>query len=335
MTSLARRVWLQVGSTIAILCIVTASFAADAEFRQPTLSLYGSLRFAFQGTNWQGLDSGPRNYRSRAGAWLGIPLPTPGGHTSFLLHAEAGSLADRVELRKRLLYAGVKSPFGQLTYGKQWTAFYATLGQYVDVGVRLSGFGYPGSTRLNDDLQYSHVFRGVHLQVDAIQDSSLGSGINRFQGGIDYRGAVWRLGMALDYSDGDGSSLRDQDLRVDSRTRPCNITGVDCYGISAGWRVRDLEVNAILSRVVSRVDHANAGAVNLQWRPGVMRYYLELGGLDGPSTSHKTIAGGFLKQWNRYLSYFGEFSVTDQGGDASDTAYILSFGVKLDFDRHF
>jgi hypothetical protein len=118
-----------------------------------------------QGTDVPGDGSGVRNYRSRIGArsyidlpGLSEPFPWLPERTGALGHVEICSAPDNVDLDFRLLYGGFKSPWGQLSYGKQWTAFYNTVGRYMDVGIAQSGFGYLGSGRVGDTLYYSNLF---------------------------------------------------------------------------------------------------------------------------------------------------------------------------------
>ncbi len=162
--------------------------------------LYGSLRFKV-GVDFSG-ESGIQDNASRMGIKGKIPI-IPGIEAIMQLEVGVGLVGNTTKVKfsgdpggtsgevdnvftSRLGYAGVKTKYGQLTWGKQWSV-YSDIGGWTDMynafGAEASGTysagtdgAISGSGRASNCFQYrlseKHFDFGVQVQNRAITDSS-------------------------------------------------------------------------------------------------------------------------------------------------------------------
>lgn len=316
--------------TIVLLCL--QQFPAGAE----TL-LYGDIRAAIQVADSASQSTGPNNYASRVGARVLYPVATLGEGSSVLAHVEFGFLRDKLDLNgTRLLLAGIRGPLGQLTVGKQWSAFYSAVGRFMDVGFVQSGFGYEGSNRIKETLQYSRLFGQTYVQADAVHDENKrGNGLNRFQLGLAYQGAVWRGGLAFDVSRlGQARNNTLSAAREDDRSL-CDRPGVACVGASLGWAVAPVSVDVGAVRATATGADATGASLTVRWAPNEFSHYVELAGQNQPQGLRRSIAAGLRYRHDQFVSLFAELARVDRRRFNSAVDHVVGVGLRLELDRRF
>ena len=279
-------------------------------------------------------------YSSRAGFAMFHELRN---RTGLIFRGEAGFEETKLEFQdgERLLFGGLRGPWGQLTFGRQWSAFYSTVGEHMDKAIRLSGFGYLGTRRISDSLQYSRTFGPSYLQLDAIfrdvfdSSSESENGLNRWQMGLGYEGAIYRFGLA--YDENDESEDNEFPLNPD-QTSVCDNEG-SCFGLFAGWRGDDAYANLGYTENSSDemgVPDLESWSLSLGWNPNFWSYYMELSTLDDLRNSYSF---GFSYQFDNQWHVFSEFvfhdndreNIEEQGLTELLNDRVMAVGLRYEF----
>jgi hypothetical protein len=309
-------------------CLLPASASEDGSTWSIQSQGYVDYRLAAQLRTNTDEPVGLRSVSSRIGAQSIIAPTGDPGAARAILQAEFGfsNRPNHFGLDgTRLLLLGVRGAHGQLSYGRQWSAFYRTVGQYLDAGLGESGFGYPGSERLDRTLQYSYSTATSYLQADLARDpDKIGGGFNRLQLAFFRRHARWRAGLALDIS---RSSAPPGTLG-----RPgadCDVAGARCIGLAVGWIGSEgsIDLGAVLAREGGRT--TGTGSASVIWKPNQFRYFLEASAGDRLAS----LAAGLEFREDQFFSYFAESSLVHDERARERPGLAASVGLRFRFDR--
>lgn len=318
---------------IVILTITPHLVHADLDAR-----FYASLRPAIEAKS--GDDNSTRlvHYSSRIGARGFLPFSN-NPRSGFVFRGELGFEEEEfleIQDGPRLLFAGFKGPWGQVSYGRQWSAFYSTVGSFMDVGINQSGFGYVGTERISDTLQYSKLFGATYLQLDLVRDDDdeQHSGFNGFQLGLNYQGPVFRAGLAIDKGrelSRQTIALIDESNEIDD-DQPCEEILADCFGGVWGFRLDEYSLDFGINRAETKAAHATGRSLSIQWQPNFLNYYFEISDLDSNDFNKNTIAVGLQYKWTPWISLFAESSVVRRKTTVNNTTIrLVTLGIKVEF----
>lgn len=140
----------------------------------------------------------------------------------------------------RLGYVGLSGAWGAVTIGNQWSAYYDTLGTYMDptftVGYALYSTVLDGPYRSSNTIKYANSFGPVYLEFDVrmSQNSTATSAVDEEVLGRDSGGddAVDGVGLGLNWTIGESFSIGGaydndkKELQPDDNKR---------YGIAGKW----------------------------------------------------------------------------------------------------
>lgn len=93
---------------------------------------------------------------------------------------EAGSGSG---LSRRLSFVGISGPFGSVSLGQQWSAYFQNLGTHASLNI-IKGPGQIGPFRTGNTIQYANSLGPVSLKLDARVDDNGESNGNGFGGGV-------------------------------------------------------------------------------------------------------------------------------------------------------
>ena len=223
---------------------------------------------------------------------------------------EAGSGSG---LGVRLAFVGVSGPFGSVSMGQQWSAYFTNLGTYASLNI-IKGPGQIGPFRTGNTVQYSNSFGPVSLKLDArVDDAGTGNG-NGFGAGLTLNPMDnVTLAGAIDSND-------------DNDTETMGVAAVMGLGMLTVTVAHEQQEVGTTSEKNNTLLWLGAGVTDqLSLTVGYGKTETETG---STSTEDDQLAligvlnlGGGLKLW-------GQFHNSDKGTSDADT---IALGMRLDF----
>jgi len=240
-----------VASALAVPAVVNAE-------EHMTVQTYGRINNAIQYTDRDVQDNvwGLRNVVSRLGfkakSDLGNGLSAIGRYEFFTYTNREGDFDSEGGKGRggindtRLGYVGLSGAWGAVTIGNQWSAYFDTLGTYLDPTYSLGYFLYSsvlgGPYRTSNTVKYANSFGPVYVEWD-IRMSQNGTGVPGSSGNADEEvlgrdsgdnDAIDGMGLGLNWTIGESFSIggaydRDQKaitVQPDDNTR---------WGLAGKW----------------------------------------------------------------------------------------------------
>jgi len=142
----------------------------------------------------------------------------------FAVNADTADFGDTLKdadlnAGNRLSYAGLKSSLGSVSIGKQWSAYYDTVGTHSDptywvATAALGSLGYAVPYRIANSIKYSNDFGPVHLEADLIANNpklatDTNSGLDRKAIGASFVGGPLTVAAAMDVTSKDAIGTTD------------------------------------------------------------------------------------------------------------------------------
>lgn len=241
----------------AVASALAAPAVVNAE-EHMTVQTYGRINNAIQYTSRDVSDSvwGLRNVVSRLGfkakSDLGNGLSAIGRYEFFTYTNREGDFDSEGGKGRggindtRLGYVGLSGAWGAVTIGNQWSAYFDTLGTYLDPTYSLGYFLYSsvlgGPYRTSNTVKYANSFGPVYLELD-VRMSQNGTGAPGSSGNADEEvlgrdsgdnDAIDGMGLGLNWTIGESFSIggaydRDQKaitVQPDDNTR---------WGLAGKW----------------------------------------------------------------------------------------------------
>ena len=84
---------------------------------------------------------------------------------------------------RRLAFVGMSGPFGSVSLGQQWSAYFQNLGTHASLNI-IKGPGQIGPFRTGNTIQYANTLGPVSLKLDARVDDADDGGGNGLGGGV-------------------------------------------------------------------------------------------------------------------------------------------------------
>lgn len=235
----------------------------------------------------------------------------------------------------RLAFAGLASPYGQLTFGRQRPVQYTLVAEYIDIFNNAnSPFGYNQESPffVNNALIYEGKFKPVTMMVSATFDGNTGGGgadtVN-LGAGFDQNG--FHLGIAY----------LQKDTYVDSnRTGEEQLTGgVISYEFSngiyaaVGYQNKEYEFETATNRTGNTFDSALA-------IPFASAYKLKLGYFgfkDGIKDISSQDYDGYnlTLEWQPTTNVRMHLEYLQQNNEQREDDTIIALGVRYDFDLNW
>ncbi len=228
-------------------------------------------------------------------------------------HAKSGA-----GLGNRLSFVGLSGPFGSISLGQQWSAYFQNFGTHASLNI-INGPGQMSNSvrswlgRTGNTIKYANSFGPVSLKLDARVDDDGDGGGNGFGGGVTINPMDnFTIAGAFDSDDTNDS---------------------DVMGVAAIAGFGGITVTVAHEQAESGADEADntllwvgAGVTdNLSLTVGFGTQSVSAGGSESETDQLALIGvlnmGGGLKLW-------GQFHNTDDGTTDEDT---LALGVRLDF----
>ena len=221
-------------------------------------------------------------------------------------------------LFNRLSYVGLSGPFGSISLGQQWSAYFQNFGTHASLNIingpgQLSNTVRPWLARTGNTIQYSNSFGPVSLKLDArVDDEGDGQG-NGFGGGATITPMDnFTIAGAFDNDD----------------TNDREVMGVAAIAGFGG-----ITVTVAHEQAESGDDESDN---TLLWLGAGVTDQLSL--TVGYGTASETLSGvetetdqlaliGVLNMGGG-LKFWGQFHNTDSGATDADT---IALGVRLDF----
>lgn len=299
---------------------------------------YADLRGAFEVDDDARSQAGVANYASRLG-WRTIWKPDRTRPLRTVFLAELGLQEERGQLGldgTRLFFIALRGAHGQqLAVGRQRTAFYSTVGRFVDVGLRQTDFGYEGSNRLAI-VSYTREDIDSRFQLDLTHDPvKSGGGVNRLQAGFISRRHPWQFGVAIDVST--RGSTRFQSIhRAGERPRAlCDHDRVSCLAGMLGWAADDMSLSLTLLHGRTRHQDFTTWTAASQWKPNDFGYYALVSAHSGDTRKRLGFTAGASYHLDQYSSIFVEASRRRYVSGSADIEHLLGVGLRLEYDSYW
>ena len=213
----------------------------------------------------------------------------------------------------RLGFVGVSGPFGTVSLGQQWSAYFTNFGTYTSQNIH-KGPGQMGPFRTGNTVQYSNSFGPVSMKLDArVDDKGDGQG-NGFGIGVTLNPMDnVTLAGAMDNNDDNDKEF----LGV------AGSVGLGMLSLTVGHEQMEQGTTTESTNTILWVNAAVTDQLGLNL--GVSKKEDETA-TSTTETDMMTVSGvlnlgGGLKLW-------GEFTNTDEGGSDSDS---IAMGMRLDF----
>lgn len=226
---------------------------------------------------------------------------------------------------RRLAFVGLSGPFGSISLGQQWTAYFQNLGTHASLNI-INGPGQIGPGRAGNTIQYANSFGPVSLKLDARVDDS---NDNDSRGWSSYNGNGFgggvtitpmdniTLAAAFDSADGSGSH-EDMD----------NMGAAAIFGFGGITLTLAHEQQDVGDDVESNNTLLWLGAgVTDQLSMRVGYGTSETEDASGTSETDQLAIIGVLNMGGG-LKLWGQFHNQDDGASDADT---IALGVRLDF----
>lgn len=229
-------------------------------------------------------------------------------------------------LFSRLAFVGVSGPFGTVSMGQQWTAYFLNFGTHASQNL-IIGPGQYGPGRAGNTIQYSNSFGPVSLTLDArVDDSNTGGDDARAWGRFNGNGVGAgvtispmdnvTLAAAFDSSDGAGDH-EDRDIMGAAAT-----LGFGGFSLTVGHEQLEIgdskETNNTLLWVGTSVDNLS---LNVGFGTAETESATATSEVDQLALIGVLNMGGGLRLW-------GQFHNNDDGAEDTDT---IALGVRFDF----
>lgn len=235
----------------------------------------------------------------------------------------------------RLAFAGIGSPFGQITFGRQRPVQYTLVAEYIDIFNNAnSPFGYNQESPffVNNALIYELKLKPVTVMASAIFDgNSGGSGADTINVGAGFD----KNGLHL------GAAYLQQDVYANAnRTGKEQLTGaVISYEFSSGiyaavgYQAKDYEFETAVNRTGSTFDSALA-------IPFANAYKLKLGYFwfkDGIEDASSQDYDGYnlTLEWQIAANVRTHLEYLQQNNDQREDDTIIALGIRYDFDLNW
>lgn len=318
-----------------IAVAVAGIVAAPAAYAD--ISAYGRIHNRFQMTDAGGSETqNVNNTGSRFGFKGSGDIGN--GMTAFARY-EFGTTTDHSKsgggLSNRLSFVGLSGPFGSISLGQQWSAYYQNVGTHASPNIANGPGQQLGPFRTGNTLQYSNSLGPISLTIDArVQDDARSEeyGVNKKTGDVEKmmvgEGAGNGFGIGATLRPMDGFTLSGGfDSNDSDNTDTMGVSAVASFGafsVSVSHEQQeagDLEHNNTLAAVGASVtDRLYLSAAFSQ---------TEMEKADSPTTetdranvSATYRIGGGLRTWI-------ELANEDSGGSSDKD--ILAIGLRMDF----
>ncbi|MXY64599.1 MAG: porin [Gammaproteobacteria bacterium] len=220
-------------------------------------------------------------------------------------------------LNRLLAFVGLSGPFGSVSLGQQWSAYFQNLGTHASLNI-INGPGQIGPFRTGNTVKYSNNFGPVSMTLDArIDDDGDGDGDG---GGNGFGGGVTVTPM-------DNVTLAGAfDSNDDSDTDIMGVAGIMGFGGITVTVAHEQSETGDASETNNTLLWLGAGITDqLSLTVGYGTKETEAGGSTTEKDELALIGvlnmGGGLKLW-------GQFHNADTGTSDADT---IALGMRLDF----
>ena len=230
-------------------------------------------------------------------------------------------------LSSRLAFVGVSGPFGSVSLGQQWTAYFQNLGTHASLNI-INGPGQIGPGRAGNTIQYANSFGPVSLKLDArVDDSNTGGDDARAWGrynGNGFGGGVTitpmdniTLAAAFDSAEGAGSHEDMDNMGVAA------IFGFGGITLTVAHEQQDVGDDEETDNTLLWLGAGVTDQLSMRVGYGTS----ETENASGTSETDQLALIGVLNMGGG-LKLWGQFHNSDSGSTDADT---IALGVRLDF----
>ncbi|MDE0282852.1 MAG: porin [Gammaproteobacteria bacterium] len=223
-------------------------------------------------------------------------------------HAASGA-----GLGSRLSFVGLSGPFGSISLGQQWSAYFQNLGTHASLNI-IKGPGQIGPFRTGNTIQYSNSFGPVSLTLDARADDAGDGGGNGLGGGVTMTPMDnFTIAGAFDSND-------------DSGTDVMGIAGIMGFGgitVTVAHEQSETGDDSETNNTLLWLGAGVTDQLSLTVGYGTSETEDDMGTSETDQLALIGVLnmGGGLKLW-------GQFHNEDSGSSDADT---IALGVRLDF----
>ena len=218
-------------------------------------------------------------------------------------------------LGSRLSFVGMSGPFGSVSLGQQWSAYFQNLGTHASLNI-IKGPGQIGPFRTGNTIQYANTLGPVSLKLDARVDDADDGGGNGVGGGVTITPMDnFTLAGAFDSND-------------DADKDTVGIAAIAGFGGITVTLAHEQSETGDTSETNNTLLWLGAGVTEqLSLTVGYGQQKTEETGMEDKETDQLALIGvlnmgGGLKLW-------GQFHNSDtNNGEDEDT---IALGVRLDF----
>lgn len=235
----------------------------------------------------------------------------------------------------RLAFAGIDSPYGKLTFGRQRPVQYTLVAEYVDIFNNAnSPFGYNQESPffVDNALIYELNIKPVTLMVSGIFDGkSGGSGADVINVGAGFDQSGFHVGIAY---------LQQDTYANDIMTGEEQLTGgVISYEFSngiyaaVGYQHKDYEFETAINRTGNTFDSAIAIPVAKDYKLKLGYFWFEDGIEDTRSQDYDGY--NFTLEWQAATNIRMHLEYLQQNNDQREDDTIIALGIRYDFDLNW
>jgi predicted porin len=154
--------------------LMALPYAASAD-----VAVYGRIRMGLVNTDVTGSDDYWELLDSTSRLGFDASTTTNGGTEVFMKYEFSVDAANTAALGGRHSHIGLKTNFGTLTFGRQWTTFYDFIGGPLDMYNQIGNIAYfqqTTSSRQGESIEWVHSAGALSFGATAIVDGD--SGVN-------------------------------------------------------------------------------------------------------------------------------------------------------------
>ena len=236
----------------AVACALAVPAVASAQDNGMTVQVYGRINNALSyispgdGDSEWGLHNTSSRLGVKASSDLGNGLTAIGRYEFFTFTNREGNNCDPGNCRggiqdTRLGYVGLSGAWGAVTIGNQWSAYYDTVGTYLDPTYSLGYYIYSsvaqGPYRSSNTIKYANSFGPAYIELD-VRTAFNNPGADTEKIGNDSGDSddIDGVGLGVNFAIGEAFSLA---AAYDSNKRAV-VDNQDRWGIAgkfnaAGW----------------------------------------------------------------------------------------------------
>ena len=326
-----------VASALAVPAVVNAD-------EHTTVQVYGRINNALAHTNPGDGDSewGLINISSRLGmkakADLGNGLSAIGRYEFSTFTNTEGKVDGRGAFNDtRLGYVGLSGAWGAVTVGNQWSAFYDTVGSYLDptftVGYAIYSSVVDGPYRASNTIKYANSFGPAYLEFDVRMANASATADTEKIGGDSGNGDdVDGIGLGLNFTVGESFSIA---AAVDSEKGAPGEDDTDRWGIAgkfnaAGWWASlGYQENDNSAAIKTKSIAAYVGGSFGETSVSLGYASADIDGLDGDP--NQWMLGVYHKMGGGFRLWYEGTNVDDKDTGSGPDVQRHIFGMRYDF----